>query len=190
LWPQARLFERNRAMSEETTLNRFPLFGLFCCRAALRMGKSETQSELLGYSMALLYAIFQSQAQRRREGKAKKEKRELPEEARRDRTDILAFGGHEFMVIKDEAGHIRKTVVGHEIHEPQDYAKSIREKFPDDWHDRLAQAFDKYLEPHEPSELQAEGKLYELYQAWRDECKTRRNRVDLNQLADWLAEHR
>ena len=138
MWPQARLFERNRAMSEETTLNRFPLFGLFCCRAALRMGKSETQSELLGYSMALLYAIFQSQAQRRREGKAKKEKRELPEEARRDRTDILAFGGHEFMVIKDEAGHIRKTVVGHEIHEPQDYAKSIREKFPDDWHDRLA----------------------------------------------------
>ena len=81
-------------MTEKATLNRFPLFGLFCYRAALRMGKSETQSELLGYSMAVLYAIFKSQAQRRREGKAKKEERELPEEAKQARTDILQFGGH------------------------------------------------------------------------------------------------
>ncbi|MEJ2722224.1 MAG: hypothetical protein P8181_13980, partial [bacterium] len=66
---------------DKRTLNRFPLYGLFCYRAALRAGKSDTQAKLLGYSMAVLYAIFKSQAQRRREGKAKKEKRELPAEA-------------------------------------------------------------------------------------------------------------
>lgn len=176
-------------MSDKPTLNRFPLFGLFCCRAALRMSKSETQSELLGYSMAVLYAIFKSQAQRRREGKTKKEKRELPEEARRAKTDMLHFGGHDFMVIKDDAEHIRKTVVGHEIHEPEDYDKSVRAKFPEGWHDRLAKAFDRYLEPHEPSELQAEGKLYELYKAWRDDCKVGRNRVDLKELEEWIGEH-
>jgi len=176
-------------MSDKPTLNRFPLFGLFCCRAALRMSKSETQSELLGYSMAVLYAIFKSQAQRRREGKTKKEKRELSEEARRAKTDMLHFGGHDFMVIKDDAEHIRKTVVGHEIHEPEDYDKSVRAKFPEGWHDRLAKAFDRYLEPHEPSELQAEGKLYELYKAWRDDCKVGRNRVDLKELEEWIGEH-
>jgi hypothetical protein len=125
-------------MSNATTLNCFPLFGLFCYRDALRMGKSETQAELLGYSMTVLYAIFKSQAQRRREGKEKKEKRELPEEARRARTDFVHFDGHDFMVIKNDADHIRKSVVGHETHEPQDYDKSVRAKFPTGWHDRLA----------------------------------------------------
>jgi hypothetical protein len=176
-------------MPEKITLNRFPLFGLFCYRAALRMGKSKSQAELLGYSMAVLYAIFKSQAQRRREGKAKKERRELPEEAKRAKTDILHFGGHDFMVIKDDAEHIRKTVVGHEIHEPEDYDKSVRAKFPEGWHDRLAQAFDRYLESHEPSELQAEGTLYELYKVWRDDCQVGRNRVDLNELEDWIGRH-
>ncbi|MBN1362078.1 MAG: hypothetical protein JW993_15900 [Sedimentisphaerales bacterium] len=176
-------------MTDKTTLNRFPLFGLFCCRAALRMGKSETQSELLGYSMAVLYAIFKSQVQRRREGKEKKEKRELPEEARRAKTELLRFGGHDFMVIKDDADRVRKSVVGHEIHEPEDYGKSVRAKFPDGWHDRLAKAFDRYLQPHPPSDLEGEGRLYELYRVWRDDCQVGRNRVDLEQLEDWLAKH-
>jgi hypothetical protein len=56
-------------------------------------------------------------------------------------------------------------VVGHQIHEPEDYDKSVRAKFPEGWHDRLAKAFDRYLEPHEPSELQAEGTLNELHKA-------------------------
>jgi len=176
-------------MSEKETLNRFPLYGLFCCRAALRIGKSERQSQLLGYSMAVLYAIFKSQAERRKEGKKKKEKRELPEEARRAKTDLLPFGGHEFMVIKDDAEHVRKTVVGHDIHEPEDYAKRVKEKFPGDWHKRLSKAFDRYLAPYAPSELQKEGRLYQLYKAWRDECRVGRNRVDLDELEDWLDSH-
>lgn len=176
-------------MAEKTTLNRFPLFGLFCCRAALRMRKSQTQAQLLGYSMAVLYAIFKSQAERRREGKEKKEKKKLPQEARRAKTDTLHFGGHDFLVIKDDAGHVRKSVVGNEIHEPDDYDRSVRAKFPDGWHDRLAKSFDRYLQPHMPSELQGESVLYDLYKVWRDECKVGRNRVDLDELQDWLAHH-
>ena len=176
-------------MSDKSTLNRFPLFGLFCYRAALRMGKSEIQSKLLGYSMAVLYAIFKSQAQRRREGEAKKAERELPEEAKQAKTDMLRFGGHDFMVIKDDADHVRKTVVGHEIQEPDDYIKSVHDKFPNGWHDRLAKAFDRYLEPYEPGELQSDHRIYELYKAWRDDCKVGRNRVDLDELEKWLCEH-
>ena len=177
-------------MTESVTLNRFPLFGLFCRRAALRLGMPETQSRLLGYSMAVLYAIFKSQAQRRREGEAKKKKRELPEEAKRAATDIVRFAGHDLMVIKDDAGHVRKSVVGHEIHTPEDYDTRVRDKFPEGWHERLAAAFDRYLEPYDPAELNEEGMIYELYRAWRDECKVGRNRVDLHELTKWLAERR
>jgi len=40
------------------TLNRFPLFGLFAHQAACRLGYAENDARLLGYSTALLYAIF------------------------------------------------------------------------------------------------------------------------------------
>lgn len=175
--------------SNRETLNRFPLFGLFCYRAALRAGKSDRQARLLGYSMAVLYAIFKSQAQRRREGEEKTEKRKLPAEASRAETGLVAFGGHQFLVIKDDAGHVRKSVVGNEVHEPAEYEKRVIEKFPQGWHDRLAKKFDRYLQPHQPSELKCEGAVYELYKAWRDDCKVGRNRVDLEALEDWIDDH-
>lgn len=53
-------------MSDKTTLNRFPLFGLFAYRAALRMGHSDSAGRLLGYSTAVLYAIFKAKGQKKR----------------------------------------------------------------------------------------------------------------------------
>jgi hypothetical protein len=100
------------------------------------------------------------------------------------------FGGHDFMVIKDGAERIRKSVVGHEIHEPDDFDRRIRDKFPRGWYARLVKAFDRYLKPMRPAELNDAGRLYELYKAWRDDCKAGGNRVDLNQLLGWLAEQR
>ena len=45
-------------MPKPATLNRFPLFGLFAHQAARHMRYSEDDACLLGYSTALLYAIF------------------------------------------------------------------------------------------------------------------------------------
>ena len=52
-------------------------------------------------------------------------------------------------------------------------------KFPEGWYDRLAKAFDKYLEGYEPEDL---NRLFDLYKAWRDENKVGFNRVDLEKL--------
>jgi len=47
-------------VAKSLTLNRFPLFGLFAHRAARQMGYTDDEARLLGYSTALLYAIFKA----------------------------------------------------------------------------------------------------------------------------------
>jgi hypothetical protein len=176
-------------MSDKATLNRFPLLGLFAHRAALRIGHSDRAARLLGYSTAVLYAIFKARAQKQKESTDKDARKKMPAEARRARTGTVEFAGKEFTVIYDKAKHLRKTVVGHEVQEPGKYDSQVRDKFPDDWHDRLAEAFDRYLEPHKPGELNTGNTLYDLYKEWRDECKVGFNRVDLEKLVDWLDDH-
>jgi hypothetical protein len=176
-------------MSDKATLNRFPLFGLFAHRAARRIGHSARASHLLGYSTAVLYAIFKAQAHKQRESTDEKAQKKMPAEARQAKTSQIEFGGKDFTVIRDKANHLRKTVVGHEIQTPEDYDSQVADKFPDDWHDRLADAFDQYLAPHTPQELNSGDTLYELYRAWRDECKVGVNRVDLEKLEQWLRDH-
>jgi hypothetical protein len=176
-------------MSEKSTLNRFPLFGLFAHRAARRIGYSKRASHLLGYSTALLYAIFKAKAQKQRRSTDEKAHKKLPAEAREATISHIEFGGKEFTVIRDNANHLRQTIVGHEIQTPEEYHSQVADKFPDGWHDRLAEAFDRYLAPHTPKELNTGDTLYELYRAWRDDCKAGFNRVDLEQLAHWLQDH-
>ena len=77
-------------------------------------------------------------------------------------------------------------MVGHEVHDPEEYDAEVEAKFPDGWHDRLAKAFDKYLDAYDPEQL---DKLFDLYKAWRDQCKVGFNRVDLEKLLAWLGEH-
>lgn len=170
------------------TLNRFPLFGLFAYRAARRMDYPEEDSRLLGYSTALLYAIYKTKAQAKKKGKPeRKEAKEPPEEVKKAKTKAINFGGQEFMVIPGRGKRLKQTVVGNEVHDPDEYDNDVEAKFPEDWHDRLTKAFDEYLEGHSPEEL---DHLFDLYKAWRDECKVGFNRVDLEKLVAWLKEHR
>jgi len=173
-------------MSDKITLNRFPLMGLFAHRAARRIGHSSRASRLLGYSTAVLYAIFKAKAQKQRESTDEKARKKLPAAARKAKTSTIEFGGKSFTVIRDGANHLRKTVVGHEVQSPKDYESKVAEKFPEGWHDRLAGAFDRYLAPQPPQELNTGDTLYELYRAWRDDCKVGVNRVDLKKLEAWL----
>lgn len=150
------------------------------------MDYPEEDARLLGYSTALLYAIFKAKAQAKKEKPEKEAKKELPEEVRKATTTTVEFGGQQFMVIPGKGKRLEQTVVGHEVHDPEDYDSEIEAKFPEGWHDRLAKAFDGYLDAYEPEELEH---LFDLYKAWRDQCKVGFNRVDLEKLLGWLKEH-
>ena len=168
-----------------TTLNRFPLFGLFAHQAARHMGYPEDDARLLGYSTALLYAIFKAKAQKKTKAEKEPTKKELPKEIAA-KTKPLQFGGQEFQVIYGKGKRIKQTVVGHEVHDADEYDSQIKAKFPEGWYGRLAKAFDKYLAAHDPA--QVDKRLFDLYKAWRDENKVGFNRVDLEKLAAWLGE--
>jgi hypothetical protein len=167
-----------------TTLNRFPLFGLFAHRAARRIGYAEDDARLLGYSTALLYAIFKAKAQAKKEPTEKK--KELPKEIKA-KTKALQFGGQDFQVIYGKGRKLKQTIVGHELHDAAEYDSQIKAKFPEGWYDRLSKAFTKYLKNYDPAEI--DKWLFDLYKAWRDGCKVGFNRVDLDKLVEWLATH-
>jgi hypothetical protein len=171
-----------------TTLNRFPLFGFFAYRAALKMKYPEETAKLLGYSTAVLYAIFKAKSQKQKES-TEKEPKEMPKEVETAKTGTIEFGGKQFMVIFGKGKQPSKTVVGHEIQTPEEYDPQVEAKFPKGWHDRLAKAFDAYLNPHSADQLNSGDTLFELYRAWRDECKVGFNKVDLEKLVEWLKEH-
>ena len=131
-------------MPKSPTLNRFPLFGLFAHEAAKKMGYAEDDARLLGFSTALLYAIFKAKAQAKKE-KAEPRRRNCPRRSR-PRRRPLQFGGQEFQVIYGKGKRLKQTVVGHEVHDAEEYDSQIKAKFPEGWYDRLAKAFDKYLD--------------------------------------------
>ena len=170
-------------MPKSATLNRFPLFGLFAHEAAKKMGYPKDDARLLGFSTALLYAIFKAKAQVKKE-KAEAAKKELPKEIAA-KTKPLRFGGQEFQVIYGKGKRLKQTVVGHEVHDADEYDSQIKAKFPEGWYDRLAKAFAKYLAAYDAKQL---DHLFNLYKAWRDENKVGFNRVDLENLAAWLEE--
>jgi len=104
-------------------------------------------------------------------------------------TETIEFGGQQYEVVRGKRKILEKTVVGHEVHDSADYDGGVEAKFPEGWHDRLAKAFDKHLADYDADELNTGDTLFELYRAWRDECKVGFNRVDLEKLIRWLGEH-
>jgi hypothetical protein len=171
------------------TLNRFPLFGLFAYRAARHMGYPEEDARLLGYSTALLYAIYKAKAQARKEkGEREVAEKKLPKEIEA-KTKTLEFGGQEFHVVYGKGKRLKQTIVGHEVHDPGEFDSQIEAKFPEGWYERLAKEFDKYLAGVDSEALNKGSLLFDLYKAWRDANKVGFNRVDLEKLVAWLREH-
>src|SRR5208283_4639319 len=118
---------------KKLTLNRFPLFGLFAHQAARRLGYAEDDARLLGFSTALLYAIFKAKAQAKKDEPTAK-KKELPTEIEA-KAKPLQFGGQEFQVIYGKGKRLKQTVVGHEVHDADEYDSQIKAKFPEGWYD-------------------------------------------------------
>ena len=63
---------------KKLTLNRFPLFGLFAYRAAKKLSYPEEDARLLGYSTALLYAIFKAKSRAEKESPRRNRRRKFP----------------------------------------------------------------------------------------------------------------
>ncbi len=80
---------------------------------------------------------------------------------------------------------LKQTVVGHEVHDAEEYDSQIKAKFPEGWYYRIAKAFDKYLDGYDAQQLDY---LFDLYKAWWDEHKVGFNRVDLDKLIAWREE--
>ena len=137
-------------------------------------------------STALLYAIFKAKSLAKKEKPETETKRELPEEVRKARTATIEFGGQQFTVIPGKGKRLKQTIVGHEIHDPEEFDSQIKAKFPEGWFERLAKSFDEYLDACDPKQL---THLFDLYKAWRDANKVGFNRVDLEKLVGWLKEH-
>jgi hypothetical protein len=79
--------------NKSATLNRFPHFGLFADRAARRIGYAEDDARLIGFSTALLYAIFKAKAQAKREASEKKKEPAKEIEAKTKTLQSEKLGG-------------------------------------------------------------------------------------------------
>ncbi len=102
----------------------------------------------------------------------------MPEEIRKAKTETITFGGQEFVVNHGQGK--KQTVVATKRTTPRITPPKSRPNFPEGWHERLAKAFDKYLVAHDADALNKGNMLFDLYKAWRDQCKVGlSNRVDL-----------
>ncbi len=126
-----------------------------------------------------------SRPRRKRRKRLRKRKRNY---SRRSnvKTKTLQFGGQEFQVIYGKGKKLKQSVVGHEVHDADEYDSQIKAKFPEGWYDRLAKAFAKYLKAFDPGQI--DKGLFDLYKVWRDQNKVGFNRVDLEKLVAWIEE--
>src|SRR5207237_65324 len=98
---------RRRGGRAMTTLNRFPLLGLWAEEAARRLGYRKDEAESLGHAYAVLYAIRARGPRKAAEGDAERTrpKKRVP-------TERLHFGGDDLDVTRDAERHVRGRVGG------------------------------------------------------------------------------
>ncbi|HJZ89981.1 MAG TPA: hypothetical protein VKE40_03860 [Gemmataceae bacterium] len=159
-----------------STLNRFPLLGLWACEAARRLGYSKSDAEALGHAYAVLFAIRANL--RRKEGKPEVH----PTERRRKPAAQVAFGGEQIAVAR-EAGHLVGLVGGDRPQTATTYRRSVAAKFPDGYYERLSKAFARVLKTMPAKQFES-NLVYDLYDQWKRQCGVGRL-VDLDKLLEW-----
>jgi hypothetical protein len=164
-----------------TTLNRFPLLGLWAEEAARRLGYRRDEAESLGQGYAVLYAIRAARRPKPAEGHAG-EPKPTPKP-----TEHVLFGGDRLDVIHDAAGHLRARVGGERPQTPAGYRASVQAKFPPGYYDRLRDAFRRLLKTYPPKALRGRA-VYTVYDQWKKQCGVGRS-VDLDCLVQWCEEN-
>jgi hypothetical protein len=165
-----------------TTLNRFPLLGLWAKEAARRVGYKHGEAEALGHAYAVLYAI-------RARGKPKpsgEEKKPARRHRKRVETEQVHFGGDDLDVIRDEQGKLQGLVGGEHPQTPATYHAAIETKFPDGYYEKLEKVFRLWLKKYFPKKLDSRL-IYNLYDQWKRKCGKGRL-VDLDCLLSWCEE--
>ncbi|MBY0233181.1 MAG: hypothetical protein K2W96_28190 [Gemmataceae bacterium] len=161
-----------------TTLNRFPLLGLWAREAALRVGHAPADADALGHAYAVLYAIRASVPPRAKD--AKTPQAAPPAEGGRP-VERLLFAGDEIDIRR--VGERIIGQVGGDAQTPGSFRHKIRGKYPAGWFDRLEAAFRAVLARHEPERL-GSRLVYSLYDQWKKACAAGRL-VDLDRLLAW-----
>ncbi len=162
-----------------TTLNRFPLLGLWAREAARRMGYREDEASALGHAYAVLYAIRLRRLTRLAEveERAERAQRKVPRDTRQ-----IRLGGDDLTVVQT-GGRVRGLVGGETPQTAETYRRSVADKFPDGYYDRLQECFRVYFQSYTPEELR-EGIVYDHYDQWKRACGVGRL-VDLDRLLRW-----
>ena len=161
-----------------TTLNRFPLVGLWAEEAARRLGYRKDEAESLGHAYAVLYAIRARPRVPVAAGHAP------PTHAKkRAASHRIRFCGDDIDVAYDVDGRLRGKVGGDRRQTPAAYRSAVRAKFPPGYYERLQGAFHDLLKTFPPRTLQGR-RVYNLYDEWKKACGVGRL-VDLDRLLEW-----
>ena len=166
-----------------TTLNRFPLLGLWAKEAARRLGYTKGEAEALGHAYAVLYAI----RARGKPQKAPVPEKKRPAARKPPPAEEVDFGGDRLAVTHTGAGRVRGRVGGDAEQTPASYRAHVAAKFPPEYYEKLQKAFRRVLRAHPPREMKTRL-VYELYDEWKKKCGVGRE-VDLNRLLAWCHEH-
>jgi hypothetical protein len=165
-----------------TTLNRFPLLGVWAKEAARRLGYTRGEAEALGHAYAVLYAIrARGQPQKPAEREHK-----VPVRKKRPAGEEVDFGGDRLAVGHTDVGRVRGRVGGEAEQTPASFRASVAAKFPPGYYDRLERAFRQVLHRYPPRQMKTRL-VYNLYDQWKKRCGVGRA-VDLDELLRWCAE--
>ncbi len=165
-----------------TTLNRFPLLGLWAEEAARRLGYRKDEAESLGHAYAVLYAI-------RARPRSPRTPAAKPTHANKHAASHrIHFCGDDIDAAYDVDGRLRGKVGGGRRQTPASYRSAVEAKFPPGYYDRLQKAFHDLLKTFPPRALEGR-RVYDLYDAWKKECGVGRS-VDLDRLLEWCRRRR
>jgi len=162
-----------------TTLNRFPLLGLWAEEAARRLGYRKDEAESLGHAYAVLYAIRARPHVHAPTGPEEKEAARPKARA----AHRVRFCGDDLDMAHDVDGRLRGKVGGGRRQTPETYRSSVQAKFPPGYYERLRTAFHHVLKTFPPRTLQGR-RVYDLYDEWKKTCGVGRL-VDLDGLLEW-----
>jgi hypothetical protein len=174
-----------------TTLNRFPLLGLWAREAALRVGYPEREADVLGHGYAVLYAIRANVSKKvgpYKDHEAIRAAREALESPTASEVEALHFGGDDLQVSRNGRGELVGRVGDQMPQTWESYRYKIVRKFPAGYYERVQAAFRDFLSAVEPEKLETRL-VYGLYDQWKKACASGHS-VDLDKLIQWCRDRK
>ena len=174
-----------------TTLNRFPLLGLWAREAAVRIGHPEREADVLGHGYAVLYAIRANSPKKPVHYKDKDAARAAQEalaSPTANDVELLSFGGDDLQVSRNGRGELVGRVGDQMPQTPESYRYKVMRKFPAGYYERVQSAFRDFFAAIDPGALDSKM-VYALYDQWKKACASGHS-VDLDRLIKWCRDRK